>query len=324
MKRHPNNPILTRQDIPPITPELVDVTSVFNPGAVHWQGEDRLLLRVQTRGRETRLLWADRMDGSNEKWNVRPQLVSLRGIERLPVRAYHVYDPRLTVLEGNLYGVFAVDTDVGCRLAIGICRDGHHFELISFDPDGDRRNGVLFPERVGGRFLRLQRPNAQTLAGGPRSGSQIELVESDDLVTWRVVGPVMDGRWRYWDELIGSGPPPIRTHAGWLHLYHGVATHFASVNIYQVGAVLLDDSNPARVIARSRLNLLEPREPYELTGQVPNVVFPGGMLVDSCDASGVATPYSVLRVYYGAADTCVGMAMTSVKELLDACEPVTS
>lgn len=321
MRRHQDNPILTRADIPPSSPELVDVTSVFNPGSIHWRGVDRLLLRVQTRGRETKLMWADRSGGPEEKWTVRPRIVLLKGIERQSLRAYHVYDPRLTVVEEKLYGVFAVDTDEGCRLAIGQANDDSDFELISFDPDGERRNGVLFPERVGGRYLRLQRPNTQSVSGGPLSGSTIELAESDDLVTWRAAGPVMSGRWRFWDELIGSGPPPIRTREGWLHLYHGVATHFASVNIYQMGVVLLDYADPQRILARSRMNILEPREPYELTGQVPNVVFASGLIVESVDETGVASADSPVRVYFGAADTCVCMATTTIQELLAACEP---
>ena len=91
------------------------------------------------------------------------------------------------------------------------------------------------------------------------SGDAIWLTESDDLVEWRPVGEVMSGRPHYWDELIGSGPPPVKTEAGWLHLYHGVATHFASSNIYQAGAVLLDLEDPSRVIARTWDNILEPR-----------------------------------------------------------------
>jgi beta-1,4-mannooligosaccharide/beta-1,4-mannosyl-N-acetylglucosamine phosphorylase len=128
----------------------------------------------------------------------------------------------------------------------------------------------------------------------------------------------MSGRPRYWDELIGSGPPPVKTQAGWLHIYHGVARHFGA-GIYQAGVVLLDLENPARVIARSRNNFLEPRELYEVVGQVPNVVFPTGMIVDDVDGQGYAAPTATVRVYYGAADTCVGLALTTVDELLAAC-----
>jgi beta-1,4-mannooligosaccharide/beta-1,4-mannosyl-N-acetylglucosamine phosphorylase len=130
----------------------------------------------------------------------------------------------------------------------------------------------------------------------------------------------MRGRLHYWDELIGSGPPPVKTRAGWLHVYHGVATHFAAANIYQAGVCLLDLNDPSRLIARGRNNVLEPREPYELSGQVPNVVFPTGIIVDEIDAEGYAAPQSKLRIYYGAADTVVALATATVGELLEACD----
>ncbi len=72
------------------------------------------------------------------------------------------------------------------------------------------------------------------------------------------------------------------------------------------------------VLGRSRGNILEPRECYELAGQVPNVVFPSGMVVEECDAEGYAPASSPVRVYYGAADTAVGLAVTTIGGLLDA------
>jgi predicted GH43/DUF377 family glycosyl hydrolase len=109
------------------------------------------------------------------------------------------------------------------------------------------------------------------------------------------------------------------TEEGWLLIYHGVATHFASSNIYQAGAVLLDRDDPSQVLARTRNNILEPRDPWELTGQVPNVVFPSGLIVDTYDESGNATRSAGVTLYYGAADTCVCSATSTVGELLDAC-----
>jgi beta-1,4-mannooligosaccharide/beta-1,4-mannosyl-N-acetylglucosamine phosphorylase len=96
-----------------------------------------------------------------------------------------------------------------------------------------------------------------------------------------------------------------------------VATHFASSNIYQAGVSLHPLEKPWEVTARGRYNILEPRESYELTGQVPNVVFPSGAIALQMDSDGFATEDSAIYVYYGAADTCVCLAITSVKELLE-------
>jgi predicted GH43/DUF377 family glycosyl hydrolase len=280
VKRSPANPILTREDVPDVPPALVDATSVFNPGALHWHGVEMLLLRVQTRGRETVLMVAESPDG--ERFHVRPELVEIHGLETVRETIHHVYDPRLTALEGAVYVTFAADTDHGCRLGIARTDDFERFHLVSFDRTGDTRNGVLFPERVGGRYLRLERPNSAR-AAGPLSGDTIVLAESRNLAAWNRVAPVMTGSDRRWDELIGAGPPPVKTRAGWLLVYHGVATHFAAANVYQAGVALLDLERPEVVLGRCRDNVLEPREPYEQVGQVPNVVFPSGMIVERCD-----------------------------------------
>ena len=212
----------------------------------------------------------------------------------------------------------ALDMDGACRLGLARTHDFRGFEFLGIVSDGDIRNGVLFPEKVGGRYLRMDRPNKTRLKGGPTSGSAIWLSESDDLLRWKPVAPLISGRFHYWDELIGSGPPPVKTREGWLHVYHGVAAHFASANIYQAGVMLLDLADPSRVLGRCRSNILEPREIYERTGQVPNVVFPSGMVVEHGDEDGFGLPDSEVKIYYGAADTVVGLATTTVSDLLAA------
>jgi beta-1,4-mannooligosaccharide/beta-1,4-mannosyl-N-acetylglucosamine phosphorylase len=286
LRRAPANPILTRADLPDIPPRLTDATSVFNPGAIMAGGITYLLLRVQARSRETFMVLAESADGV--RFVVRSEIADFRGIERVRERVYHVYDGRITRLEGAHYVMFAMDMDGGCRLGLARTDDLREFQFLGVTSTDDVRNGVLFPEKIGGLYLRLERPNKARHEGGPTTGSEIWLAGSDDLLGWRRLGPVMGGRFHYWDEFIGSGPPPVKTRRGWLHLYHGVATHFGSANIYQAGVSLLDLRDPTKVLGRSRGNILEPREPYELCGQVPNVVFPSGMVVEDYDAEGYA------------------------------------
>lgn len=318
MRRSDRNPILTRADIPSVSPRVSDATSVFNPGAIKLRGRYLLLLRVQTRGRETVLMLAESGDG--ESFTVQKRLLRIDGIDELGVEIFHIYDPRLTNIGDDVFIVFAVDTSEGCRLGIARTRDFERLELVSFQREMDSRNGVLFPEKFrDGRFIRLERPNRTRLSNGVMTGSEIVLSSSRDLIEWSVVAGVMSGRCHFWDELIGSGPPPVKTREGWLHVYHGVATHFAGVNIYQAGVCLLDLADPSKVLARGRNNILEPREMYELVGQVPNVVFPSGIIVEDVDHDGFAKPNSLVRVYYGAADTAIGLATATVAELIDHC-----
>ncbi len=317
MKRHKYNPIITRADIPEIGPHLIDVSSVFNPGAIKFKDKYLLMLRVQNRGRETFLMTAESRDGID--FTINPKVVHFNGIEEVNEKIYHVYDPRITHIDDQYYIMVAIDMEDVCRLGLARTNNFEGYDFIGIVSGDDNRNGVLFPEKIGGKYMRLDRPNKSRLESGLTSGDSICLSESDDMIKWNTIGEVMQGRPHYWDERIGAGPPPVKTHEGWLLVYHGIATHFAGNNIYQAGVALLDLENPTVVLARSRYNILEPRESYELTGQVPNVVFPGGMIVDDYDADQFALPDSRALIYYGAADTCVGLLETKVGELVTAC-----
>jgi beta-1,4-mannooligosaccharide/beta-1,4-mannosyl-N-acetylglucosamine phosphorylase len=315
MNRHPKSPIISRADIPDIYPQLVDATSVFNPGAIKFGDKYLLMLRVQSRSRETFMVMAESDNGID--FTVENKVVDFKGIEKIKEKIYHIYDARISKIEGSYYIMFAMDMDGGCQLGLGKTDDFKNFEFLGITSNEDIRNGVLFPEKVNGSYLRMDRPNKSRHDNGTTSGSTIWLSKSDDLLNWDPLAPLIDGRFHYWDEFIGSGPPPVKTHKGWLHIYHGVAGHFGSSNIYQAGVMLLDLNDPSKVLSRSWCNILEPRELYELIGQVPNVVFPSGIIVMDYDDEGFAMPDSEVYVYYGAADTCVGLAVTTINELLE-------
>ena len=316
LKRNDKNPIITRADIPNVAPDLIDVSSVFNPGAIKFNNKYILLLRVQNRGRETFIVKAEGPDGINFK--VDNKIVDFKGMENVKDKIYHIYDARITKIDNIHYVMFAMDMDAGCQLGLAKTTDFEEFQFLGIVSDGDIRNGVLFPEKVNGKYLRFDRPNKVQLSDGPSSGNTICLSESEDLLKWKTVKQVMSGRFHYWDENIGSGPSPVKTREGWLHIYHGIAMHFASSNIYQAGVALHDLKDPSIVLSRGRYNILEPREYFELVGQVPNVVFPSGMVVEEYDGEGFALPESKVLVYYGGADTAVGLAASTIKELIEA------
>lgn len=116
------------------------------------------------------------------------------------------------------------------------------------------------------------------------------------------------GRRRGWESLkIGPGPAPIETSEGWLAFTHGVYMS-CSGYVYSMGAILLDLEKPWKVICRPGPFLLNPVESYEMVGFTPNVIFPCASLQDSETGR--------IALYYGAADTCVGMAFTTLDELI--------
>ncbi len=329
LRRHPTNPVLTRHDVPEHGPLFTDVSAVFNPGVARLGTGVGLVVRVQGRGRHTALWPATSRDGVTITLASRPwDLGALADHVSGPI--HHVYDARVTRIEGETgepaeYVVtVAIDTSDGCRLGILRSSRLETFDVVTVTPDADTRNAVVFPERIGGLWWRLHRPN-DVAVGATTSGTTVMATSSEDLITWSRDIPVFSGRPRSWDERVGPGPPPVRTVAGWLVVYHGVATHAAGGDLYQAGAVLLDLEDPTRVLGRSALNVLEPREPYEQTGQVPNVVFPSGIVLGELGepAPTVAGPDTAVHVYYGAADTVVGLASTTVGELLECCRPET-
>jgi predicted GH43/DUF377 family glycosyl hydrolase len=93
-----------------------------------------------------------------------------------------------------------------------------------------------------------------------------------------------------------------------LIIYHGVRSTAAGA-IYRVGLALLDLEQPWRVIRRSDAWVMGPNEPYERLGDVPAVVFPTGAILDK--------KKNEFRLYYGAADSSVGLALVDPTELLE-------
>ena len=73
--------------------------------------------------------------------------------------------------------------------------------------------------------------------------------------------------------------------------------------------LVLDLEDPAKVIARSEEAILSPREKYERIGDVNNVVFACGAIVE---------PDDKVKIYYGGADTCLCVATASMDALIEA------
>lgn len=113
---------------------------------------------------------------------------------------------------------------------------------------------------------------------------------------------------------VGGGPPPLLTPHGWLMIYHGVrqrAGHYR----YSAGAVVLDQERPERVIYRTAAPILAPGHDDQL-GIVPDVVFPTA--VDRRTDIGMPER---LDVYYGMADSRIGVATMTLPLVLDISKP---
>jgi predicted GH43/DUF377 family glycosyl hydrolase len=188
-------------------------------------------------------------------------------------------------------------------VALALTEDFRRFERLGLVMQPDDKDAALLPRRIEGSFALLHRPVTD-------SGAHIWMSYSPDLRNWgghRVVLKARRGAW--WDaNKIGLSPPLIETPRGWLMLYHGVR-HTAAGCLYRVGAALLDLEHPERCVLRGDSWMFGPETPYELQGDVANVVFPCGVTVgDDGDT---------LFMYYGAADTTIGVARGSLQHILD-------
>ncbi|MFI5313628.1 MAG: glycosyltransferase [Candidatus Dormibacteria bacterium] len=228
----------------------------------------------------------------------------------LPANRFEEYgceDPRATLIDGLWHITYVSVGRLGITTSRLTTTDFRSFDRhgVLFLPD--HKDVVLFPGRPGGRYAALTRPMPQSF--GRVLG--IWIAFSDDLVHWGDHRPLALPRWGMWDELrTGAGAVPFRVDEGWLAIYHGVDRN----TTYAMGGLLLDADDPSRVIARSPAPIMVPTAAYERTGLFNDTVFSCGHI--ALDANGDS-----IRLYYGAADTCMAAADFDVRALLDQMEP---
>jgi predicted GH43/DUF377 family glycosyl hydrolase len=134
---------------------------------------------------------------------------------------------------------------------------------------------------------------------------------SPDLIHWGRSTRVHTPKTYHWTSAkVGPGAPPVRTDAGWLHIFHGVYPTMAG-HVYRLGVALHALDHPETVIGVSDNWILEPTDPWERTGYVPNVVF--------CNAAISEPDGKHLRLYWGGADTVVCTGTVAIQTLIDAC-----
>ncbi len=292
--KYAGNPVLSAQDFP------AEIMYTHNPGAIKFNGEYLLLVDAAT-GATPIVLWIARSkDGIH--FTPDPEPVDW------PPASYRedcIYDPRITYINGEyviMYG--SLSNELGVRVGVVKTRDFVHFERIDQQLGaGQCRNAALFPEKINGKYVRFDRPMT-----GELDPADMCISYSDDLRSWGDSKVLMSPRQGCWDShKLGAGAVPIRTRQGWLEIYHGVDNSSCNNSIYRLGTVMLDLNDPSKIISRAELPVLWPENLYELVGRTPNVVFTANALVE---------PDNKVRLYYGAADTCVGMAEADLDEVI--------
>jgi beta-1,4-mannooligosaccharide/beta-1,4-mannosyl-N-acetylglucosamine phosphorylase len=295
--------VLWRSGINPIIPrDLIPISnSIFNSAVVPFEGKFAGVFRVDSRARHMQLHSGKSEDGIH--WNLsRGPIRFICDDEEIGSFVYG-YDPRVCWLEDRYYVTWCNGYH-GPTIGVAYTYDFEKFYQLENAYLPFNRNGVLFPRKINGKYAMLSRPSDN----GHTPFGDIFYSESPDMIYWgrhrHVMAP--SGGWQ--STKVGAGPIPIETTEGWLLIYHGVLTSCNGFT-YSAGAALLDIDKPWKVLYRTEPYIISPQALYELTGDVPNVVFPCASL---CDA-----PTGRIAVYYGAADTVTCLSYARVDELID-------
>ena len=296
--RHSENPIIARNAIP-------TSNSVFNSAVVPFKDGYAGVFRCDNKAVQMNIFAGFSKDGLH--WDIEHDPIVFKEGNTSMIDSDYKYDPRVTFIEDR-YWITWCNGYHGPTIGIGYTFDFKEFYQCENAFLPFNRNGVLFPEKINGKYAMLSRPSDN----GHTPFGDIYISFSPDMKYWgehRCVmkaSPFEESAWQC--AKIGAGPVPILVNEGWLMFYHGVINTCNGFR-YSMGAAILDKDRPDQVKYRTQPYLLSPQTPYECVGDVPNVVFPCAAL-HSIEEDKVA-------IYYGAADTVVALAYGRLSEIVE-------
>jgi len=295
-----------------------DARAAFNPCLVKKNHNYHLFYRAQSRQKEqineslsiSSVGYAKGLDGIH--FNQRKQLI-------VPDQCWDKFgceDPRVTWLDDRFYIFYTALSCYpfeasGIRVGLAICDED--CKLIEKHPvtPFNAKAMTLFPEKINNQFAALLTVHTDL----PPAKIALALFDEEQQI-WSA---------KYWGDWYANldshvipllrnhkdhlevGAPPIKTDKGWLIIYSYISDYFTSDRSFAIEAVLLDLKNPQKVIGRTSEPLLVPEREYELVGDISNVIFPSGALIQK----------DLLYIYYGAADTTCCAAFLPLQQLLE-------
>ena len=283
LQRYAKNPILRPRKEHPW-----EARAVFNCAVVHHDGLFHMLYRAVAMDLVSSIGYAVSRDGFSWSRLDKPVLEPATKFETKGVE-----DPRITRIGDIFYMVYVAYSEQGMRVCLASSINLIDWVRLGIIlPEEDNKDAALFTEQIDGRFCLLH-----------RRPPDIWIAYSNDLVNWTDHQVIMHPRPGTWEALkIGAAGPPIKTEHGWLFFYHGVGEN----NVYRLGVALLDLNDPTNVLKRQVKPILEPEQEWERLGDVPNVVFSCGQVVVD----------DTLYLYYGGADTVIGLATVDKEQAL--------
>jgi len=298
--RFATNPLVGLRDLP------FRCSDIWNAGVVLWDGKYVLLMTIETLIGGHAIYKAVSDDGEhfgNGQVDAEPFMTGATDPARRPYESVGVRDARITPMDGECYITYVAEGDHGLRVGLARTKDFSDpsaLEHLGYASQVDVRNAAMFSRKISDRYAMLKRPDP---------GGSIWLSYSRDLTYWGDESVVLTPRGGYWDATrTGPAAPPIEVEQGWLLIYYG-EKHTSAGPLVRLGAAVLDRDDPSRVLARSNIPILSPRERYERIGDVPNVVYSCGALVEG----------DLLKIYYGASDSCICLGTAPLSEIVNHC-----
>lgn len=297
--RYEGNPILTAEN-------LHGSDAVFNCGA--YKFHDKYILLVSTgiagaagNGRAIHVAESD--DGIHFTIHPEPFIPAMSG-EEFADFDYDICDARITELEGKIYITYPAHLPgLGIVGVLGTTEDFVKFKRLEYISLPHNRVPILFPEKINGKYYRLDRPYGFY-------GGSMWISESPDLTYWGKHRLLFNKGSQVWNcEKVGPSGPPIKTSKGWLIIFHGVSGAMMAGSAYHQGVAMLDLNDPNKVIALPNQYIMAPFTPYERFGRVPNTIFCTGHIVEN----------GIVTIYYAGADTCICIARFNLEEMVEAC-----
>lgn len=228
-------------------------------------------------------------------------------------------DPRVTYFEGKYYIFYTALSGYpfgpdNIKVGVAISKDLKKIDRRYLVTPFNAKAMTLFPERINGKITVIFSAHTDT-PPAKVSIAQFDRIEQLwDPSFWKewvshIDEHTVDFRRNQYDHL-EVGAPPIKTKYGWLLIYSHIQNYFPGPEnldrIFGIEAILLDPTDPTKILGRTKGPILAPEEAYELSGYISNVIFPTGALVEK----------DTLSIYYGAADTTTCVAYVSMKDLL--------
>ena len=298
VKRYDGNPILTKNDVP------YPVETVHNAAVVKHEGRYIMLFRSHLRNGRSIIGLAESVDGFQFRVHSKPFIIPATEEPYATYEEFGVEDPRICHIDGEFLITYSAYSRHGVRVALARTKDFSQLERVALITQADYRNVVIFPCKIGGRYVRLDRPHSEI------SPWSTWISYSPDLIHWGDSRVVIKPLPYHWDEMkVGPGATPIKTDRGWLNIFHGVFKTMDGA-VYRLGVALHALDDPSRILGVADNWILQPEDPWEVTGYVHNVVF-------TCGA--VAEEDGSIKIYWGGADTVMCVGLAQIDELVALC-----